>query len=128
MCGIYFQYGGTVFIYGDHPVILAVSPVRHHPGDPVLNSRSKSILIESCHEAVEKFPEKCTYFPSFELLHDELRDYRFYAEDLVHPSALAEEFILETFVKHCYGRKAEELLNEGWKNIKRSRHVPGKLK
>ena len=113
---------------GGHPVILSVSPVRHHPGDPVLNSRSKSILIEACHETVEKFPDKCAYFPAFELLHDELRDYRFYAEDMVHPSSAAEEFILETFVKHCYGSKGEELLELGWKNIKRSKHVPGGLK
>ena len=113
---------------GEHPVILAVSPVRHHPGDPVLNSRSKSILIEACHETVETLPEKCAYFPSFELLHDELRDYRFYAEDMVHPSAVAEEIILERFVRHCYGAKAEQILNEGWKNIKRSKHVPGGLK
>ena len=113
---------------GDHPVILSVSPVRHHPGDPVLNSRSKSVLIEACHEAVEENPEKCAYFPGFELLHDELRDYRFYADDLVHPSAAAEEFILETFVEHCYGNKAAELLSTGWKNIKRNKHVPGGLK
>lgn len=114
--------------FGGHPVILTVSPVRHHPGDPVLNSRSKSILIEACHETVEKYPEHCAYFPAYELLHDELRDYRFYAEDMVHPSSVAEEFILETFVKHCYGAKADELLELGWKNIKRSRHVPGGLK
>lgn len=114
--------------FGNHPVILTVSPVRHHPGDPVLNSRSKAILIEACHETVEKYPEHCAYFPAYELLHDELRDYRFYAEDMVHPSAAAEEFILETFVKHCYGSKAEEILEQGWKNIKQSRHVPGGLK
>lgn len=112
---------------GDHPVILSVSPVRHHPGDPVLNSRSKAILIEACHEAEESCSGKCAYFPGFELLHDELRDYRFYADDLVHPSAAAEEFILENFMTHCYGSKAKVLLDIGWKNIKRSRHVPGGL-
>ena len=114
--------------YGNHPVILTVSPVRHHPGDPVLNSRSKAILIEACHETVEKYPEKCAYFPAYELLHDELRDYRFYAEDMIHPSSAAEEFILETFVKHCYSSIADKILEQGWKNIKRSRHVPGGLK
>ena len=112
---------------GNHPVILSVSPVRHHPGDPVLNSRSKSILSEACHEAVEECSGTCVLFPGFELLHDELRDYRFYAEDLIHPSAAAEEFILESFVTHCYGTKAKEILNNGWRNIKRSKHVPGGL-
>ena len=111
-----------------HPVLLAVSPVRHHPGDPVLNTRSKSILIESCHLTTEKYPELCAYFPAYELLHDELRDYRFYDDDLVHPSAAAEEFILESFVKTCYPEKSEQILNEGWKNIKRSRHVPGGIR
>lgn len=113
---------------GDHPVILSVSPVRHHPGDPVLNTRSKSILIESCHEVTEQMPGKCAYFPAYELLHDELRDYRFYGEDLVHPSETAEEIILETFVKAGYNRDSGEILNRAWNNLKRNRHVPGGIK
>lgn len=114
-----------IFRLGDHPVLLSVSPVRHHPGDPVLNSRSKSILIEACHETVECFPGKCAYFPSFELLHDELRDYRFYADDLVHPSAFAEEIILETFLRKGYGNQAEEILSVAGNNIKQKKHIPG---
>lgn len=114
--------------FGEHPVILAVSPVRHHPGDPVLNTRSKSILIEACHLAVEKAVEKYVYFPACELLHDELRDYRFYAEDLIHPSETAEEFILETFIKAGYKNESEQILTTAWNNRKRNRHVPGGIK
>ena len=117
-----------IFKTGDHPLLLTVSPVRHHPGDPVLNTRSKSILIETCHRLTERFPGKCAYFPAFELLHDELRDYRFYDTDMIHPSQVAEEYILETFIRKCYPETAEKILAEAYKNIKRNSHIPGGVK
>lgn len=117
-----------IFSTGDHPVLLSVSPVRHHPGDPVLNTRSKSVLIEACHQAVETFPGKCAYFPAFELLHDELRDYRFYKEDLVHPAPLAERFILETFLRKCFPDSYEKILALADQTRKRNGHVPGGIR
>lgn len=113
---------------GEHPVLLSVSPVRHHPGDPVLNSRSKSILIEACHQAAEQLAGCCAYFPAYELLHDELRDYRFYKDDLIHPSPVAERFILESFLKKCYPVSAEQILTTADSTRKRNAHVPGGFK
>ena len=113
---------------GEHPVLLSVSPVRHHPGDPVLNTRSKALLIGACHQAVEAFPGKCFYFPAYELLNDELRDYRFYDDDLVHPSRTAEQIILESFIRGCYPGSAEKILLQAETTRKRNAHVPGGIR
>ncbi|WP_225901783.1 GSCFA domain-containing protein [Zobellia barbeyronii] len=77
--------------------ILTVSPVRHLKDGFVENQRSKAHLIAAIHEVVEGSNLKADYFPSYELQMDELRDYRFYKEDMVHPSQLAVDYIWEKF-------------------------------
>jgi hypothetical protein len=79
-------------------VILTVSPVRHLKDTLPLNSVSKSLLRVAAHLAMEQHP-RITYFPAYELLLDDLRDYRFYAADLLHPSEMAEHYIWEKFVQ-----------------------------
>jgi hypothetical protein len=79
-------------------VILTVSPVRHLKDTLPLNSVSKSLLRVAAHLVTEEHPS-CTYFPAYELLLDDLRDYRFYGEDLLHPSAMAENYIWEKFIQ-----------------------------
>jgi GSCFA family len=81
-------------------VLLTVSPVRHLHRGPVLNSRSKAVLNLACAELTESLRE-CFYFPAYELLNDDLRDYRFYERDLVHPSAVAVDYIWEQFKTAC---------------------------
>lgn len=77
-------------------VILTVSPVRHVGDTLTDNSVSKSILRLAADELCSRHAG-VVYFPSFELLVDDLRDYRFYADDMVHPSSSAVEYIWEKF-------------------------------
>jgi len=80
-------------------IIFTLSPVRHYPGNLVLNARSKANLLSALHEVCDEFPENCIYFPSYEILHDELRDYRFYKTDLLHPSEQTVQLICARFIK-----------------------------
>ncbi len=77
-------------------LINTVSPVRHVKDGIVENSRSKAHLIAGVHEIVD-VRKGSYYFPSFEIMMDELRDYRFYKEDLIHPSTTAITIIWERF-------------------------------
>ena len=75
-------------------VVLTVSPVRHWREGAVESSRSKAALLSAAHAVVESEPDT-HYFPSFEMMMDELRDYRWYEEDMLHPSAPAADYITE---------------------------------
>lgn len=77
-------------------IILTVSPVRHLKDGVFENQISKATLLMAVNELVETM-EKVYYFPSYELMMDDLRDYRFYTEDMVHPSAQAVNYIWEKF-------------------------------
>jgi hypothetical protein len=82
----------------DIKVIFTVSPVRHFNDGANGNQLSKATLLLATDVLVNRFgPERCTYFPAYELMMDELRDYRFYMEDMVHPSPLAIEVIWKKF-------------------------------
>jgi len=79
-------------------IILTVSPVRHIKDTLPLNAVSKSVLRVACHYLSELLPG-VSYFPAYELLTDELRDYRFYASDMLHPSEVAEDYIWDKFTR-----------------------------
>jgi len=80
-------------------IIFTISPVRHLKDGFVENQRSKSSLISAIHETLGVAPlgARGLYFPSYEIMMDELRDYRFYKEDMVHPNALAIAYLWEKF-------------------------------
>jgi hypothetical protein len=78
-------------------LIFTVSPVRHIKDGFVENQRSKAHLISALHNFVALSQSKCNYFPSYEIMMDELRDYRFYAEDMLHPSQTAIDYIWKRF-------------------------------
>ena len=80
----------------DIDIIFSISPVRHLKDGFVENNRSKAHLTAALH-AVINSSKKIHYFPSYELLMDELRDYRFYKEDMVHPNTIAVDYIWEKF-------------------------------
>lgn len=84
----------------DLEVVLTVSPVRHLRDGFTANQRSKASLILAAHTLAERLPY-VHYFPAYELLIDELRDYRFYDRDMVHPAPAAVEHILQAFAD-CY--------------------------
>lgn len=79
-------------------IALTVSPVRHIKDTLPLNAVSKSVLRVACHYLSELLPG-VSYFPAYELLTDELRDYRFYASDMLHPSEVAEDYIWDKFAR-----------------------------
>ncbi len=78
-------------------VILTVSPVRHTRDTLPLNQVSKSTLRVLCHRLSEQFGN-VSYFPAYEIMLDELRDYRYYEADLIHPSVQAEAYIFQKFM------------------------------
>lgn len=107
-------------------MVFTLSPVRHNPGDLILNSRSKSLVLNAIHECCDRF-ENVFYFPAFEIMNDELRDYRFYKEDMLHPNALAVDIITRSFAAVCFGEEALKMLDSAALRARRSRHVPGGL-
>lgn len=86
-------------------VVFTVSPVRHLKDGFVENTRSKAHLISAVHTVVDA--NHAQYFPAYELMMDELRDYRFYATDMLHPSEQAIEYIWEKFLEVYAGVYAE---------------------
>lgn len=78
-------------------IIFTVSPVRHTKDGFVENTLSKAHLITAIHQVIPSLGARVLYFPSFEMMMDELRDYRFYAEDMLHPNAAAIQYIWEKF-------------------------------
>ncbi|RAV99598.1 GSCFA domain-containing protein [Pseudochryseolinea flava] len=78
-------------------IIVTVSPVRHIKDTIELNGVSKAILRLSCHTICEQYPD-VWYFPAYEIMMDDLRDYRFYAQDMLHPTQTAEDYIWDNFI------------------------------
>lgn len=83
-------------INSDIKIILTVSPVRHVKDSIELNSVSKAILRSVCHTLAAEYAG-VEYFPAYEIMMDDLRDYRFYKADMIHPTEVAEEYIWEKF-------------------------------
>jgi hypothetical protein len=97
-------------------VILTVSPVRHLRDTIELNSVSKAVLRTSCHELAGSFAD-VEYFPAFEILIDDLRDYRFYEADLIHPTPLAIEYIWNIFQQRYFSSATQQLL-QTWQKLR----------
>ncbi len=89
-------------------IILTVSPVRHTKDTLELNNVSKSILRVACHTFKETYPD-VEYFPAYEIMMDDLRDYRFYKKDMIHPSEEAEEYI--------WGKFADTFIDDSTKDF-----------
>lgn len=99
----------------DCSFIFTISPVRHLKDGFVENQRSKAHLITAIHEKLNS--ENCqlptaNYFPSYEIMMDELRDYRFYAEDMLHPSQTAIDYIWERFSESCIAENSFQTMKE----------------
>ncbi len=98
-------------------IVITVSPVRHVAYGLVADSLSKSRLIVASHALVNEI-EGATYFPAYEALIDDLRDYRFYARDLVHPSEDAVDYIFELFSQSFLTEQLQSRL-PAWRNLQR---------
>jgi hypothetical protein len=92
-------------------IIFTISPVRHIREGVIENNRSKAVLIQAVHHLADKF-DGIYYFPSYELVIDDLRDYRFYAEDMVHPNYFATEYVWEKFVGASMDDQTKKIMEE----------------
>ncbi|MCU0391171.1 MAG: GSCFA domain-containing protein [Thermoflexibacter sp.] len=105
------------------PIILTISPVRHIKDTIPLNAVSKSILRLACHQIAEAFAN-VSYFPAFELMIDDLRDYRFYDSDMLHPNNQAIDYIFDYF-STTYLDTSALLFIKKWDKISKSlQHKP----
>ncbi|MCC6720727.1 MAG: GSCFA domain-containing protein [Bacteroidia bacterium] len=93
-------------------IIFTVSPVKHLADGIVENQQSKATLILSIKNIVENNQDYCYYFPSYEIVTDELRDYRFYENDHAHPTPLATAYVWERFVNACFDNDAAEKVKD----------------
>jgi hypothetical protein len=93
-------------------IIFSVSPVRHLKNGAHDNQISKSTLILAVDKLTNIFPDKCFYFPAFEIVLDELRDYRFYEKDLCHLSESAIDYIKKTFIDSMIDEQDRKIIKE----------------
>jgi hypothetical protein len=107
----------------DLKIIFTVSPVRHLKDGAHGNQLSKATLLLAVDKLTEKH-ENVFYFPAYELVMDDLRDYRFYADDMVHPSAQAVDYIWENISDVYFDKKAKVFVKEMDKIIKAREHRP----
>ena len=92
--------------------VFTVSPVRHIKDGFTENTLSKSHLIATIHKTITHHPSPIIYFPAFEIMMDELRDYRFYAEDMLHPNQTAIDYIWMQFFENYISESVFGLMNE----------------
>lgn len=109
--------------YADKKWLFTVSPIRHIRDGLHENQLSKATLLMAV-EAIRNQYSAISYFPSYEILLDELRDYRFFADDLVHPSTLAVEYIWERFCETFCTSQTINAMNIAHKEWKFDHHRP----
>ena len=116
-------------------VIFTVSPIRHKRDGYHANQVSKGILLQAVDE-IMKIGEtgsanraedaaeawRCEYFPAYEIMMDELRDYRFYAADMIHPSEVAVEYIWQRFQDTYFNNKTKDAVARAAKEWRRGQH------
>lgn len=106
-------------------VIFTVSPIRHWKDGAVENQVSKATLLLAIDHLKTEFGQQvCAYFPSYELMMDELRDYRFYADDMLHPSPVAVNYIFERFCKVMMTKEGMDVSKKMMKLRKAFEHRP----
>ena len=107
----------------DLQVIMTVSPVRHIRNGLVENQRSKATLLLACEQICQALPY-AHYFPAYELLLDDLRDYRFYANDMLHPSEVAADYIWQFFGDTFFSEETRRLYTRVEKITAAMQHRP----
>jgi hypothetical protein len=104
--------------------IFTVSPIRHFKDGAHGNQISKASLLVGINQVLNaKDVCKADYFPSYEIMMDELRDYRFYAEDMCHPTLQTVNYIRERFLSWALPASEHSLLEENIKSFKRQSHI-----
>ena len=101
----------------DVRVVVTVSPIRYAKYGYHGSQLSKAVLLLAADKLVSELPERVVYFPAYEIVNDELRDYRFYAADMLHPSEQAVEYIWEVFSDAYFSPEAKRFVEE-WRPLK----------
>ena len=101
----------------DVRVVVTVSPIRYAKYGFHCSALSKAVLLLAADRLVAAYPDVVEYFPAYEIVNDELRDYRFYAEDMLHPSQQAVAYIWERFAEAFFSEDTRRFLEE-WRPIK----------
>lgn len=103
--------------------IFTISPVRHIKDGFAENQLSKSLLITAIHQFIND-KTNCTYFPAYEIMMDDLRDYRFYDSDMIHPNTQAIEYIKKKFTQTFIAAKDRQLIQDVEKVLRDMNHRP----
>jgi hypothetical protein len=103
--------------------LLNISPVRHLRDGVIENNRSKARLIEAVHLLVENRPDTF-YLPSYELVIDVLRDYRFFDIDKAHPNYEATQWVLQYFLEHYFSKETQEIIEKVKEIVSAYQHKP----
>lgn len=105
-------------------LLFTVSPIRHWKDGAHENQISKATLLLAIEALQQEYPSRIAYFPAYEIMMDELRDYRFYADDMLHPSPLAIEYIWRRFTDNYLSKETQTLLKD-WEDIQKAiNHKP----
>lgn len=107
----------------DVRLLFTVSPVRHIRDGIVENNHSKSLIFSALHEILPQF-DNCFYLPVYEIMMDELRDYRFYKEDMIHPTPQAVNYIFEKFGNAYFAEETMDFIEENFKILQALAHIP----
>ena len=102
-------------------ILFTISPVRHTKDGMAENQLSKSKLITAVHDVISQF-ENCHYLPVYEIMMDDLRDYRFYKDDFIHPNSQAINYIFEKFGVAFFSKETEDFIKENFKINKALEH------
>ncbi|MCH3994451.1 MAG: GSCFA domain-containing protein [Prevotella sp.] len=103
--------------YAGIKVIVTVSPIRYAKYGYHRSALSKAVLLLAAEKLQQSYPDTVSYFPAYEILNDELRDYRFYDSDMLHPSDQTVDYMWERFSDCYFGKKTLEFLAD-WKPVK----------
>lgn len=98
-------------------IIITVSPIRYAKYGYHGSQLSKAVLLLAADKVIKEEGERVYYFPAYEIVNDELRDYRFYKADMLHPNEQAVEYIWEQLVATCFSAEAKQFMEE-WRPIK----------
>lgn len=116
--------GELTYLYPKLRILMTVSPVPHYRDGAHESRLSKAVLLLAIDRLVQLFPQSVAYFPAYEILQDELRDYRFYADDMAHPSDIAVSYIMERF-RESFLREEQSKVLTRWRRLRgQLRHRP----
>jgi hypothetical protein len=101
-----------------HRFIFTISPVRYLREGLIESNNSKAMLRVFIEKLRQSFPDRVVYFPSFEYINDVLRDYRFYNDDMLHPSPQAVKYVYRQFIRHFFDASSQDYFKE-WEDIKK---------